>query len=61
MALPLLHITPHARLFEYIRQEDIVERRNRSSLSRTTAQVASPDALAAFQRFALKSLDDRSR
>ncbi|WP_299692886.1 hypothetical protein [uncultured Tateyamaria sp.] len=56
MSLLSSHISARARLFEFIRQEDLAERRQISGRSYTTSQDVSADALAAFQRVALKSL-----
>lgn len=50
------HISPHARLFEFIRQSDLAERRYRSR-PQTAQRTPTPDDLAAFQQVALQSLD----
>lgn len=56
MSQLMSHISPHARLFEFIRQSDLAERRYRSR-PKTAQRAPTPDDLAAFQKVALQSLD----
>ncbi len=49
-------ITPRARLFEFLRQEDVAQRQGT-----VLHEPVTPDAIVAFQAVALKSLQRRVR
>ncbi|MEM9870729.1 MAG: hypothetical protein AAF822_05695 [Pseudomonadota bacterium] len=61
MTQTLSQMSPRARLFEFLRQEDLADRTAAPITRKTPADIVSTDSLAAFQKVALQSLDRSAR